>query len=311
MKAIQYHRYGGPEVLQLEDVAVPEPGPGQVRVVVKAAGLNPMDMGIRQGLVKMMTGSKFPRGLGHDFSGIVEAVGSEVTRFKAGDEVFGGAGLKEAGCFAEKVIANEKDVWMKPPALSFEEAGAMSVVSFTAWTGLVAKAKVKAGQTVFINGCLGGVGRAATQIALLKGAKVTGSCGASRVEDAKALGVSEVVDYNGLDPSQHRGRFDIVFDTQAKLSMKQCEIMLKRGGVAVHVDFSPLKFLRCLFSRRHFVIIANPDAEAVAGVTAAAAQRMIVPHVGRTVPLSQAIPAIIDYEATGLPRGKLVITPEA
>jgi NADPH:quinone reductase-like Zn-dependent oxidoreductase len=309
MKRIQYHRYGGLNELRLENFEIPEPGPRQIRVKVKAAGLNPMDFGIPTGRIKMMTGSKFPRGLGHDFAGIVEAVGPNVNGFKVGDEVFGGTGLKEAGCIAEQVIANEKDVWIKPAALSFEEAGSLCIVSFTAWTGLMAKAKLKAGQAVYINSGLGGVGRAATQIALLHGAKVTISCGKSRREEALALGVSEVVDYTHFDASKFSGRFDVVFDTHAGLTEKECEIMLKPSGVAVHVDFSFSKMLRYMFSRRHIIIVAKPSPEAVAGILEAAKQGKLVPLVGQTVSLSQAIPAIIELQKTGLPRGKLVVVP--
>ena len=130
-----------------------------------------MDWKIRKGEMKMMTGRKFPRGLGHDFAGVVEAVGPNVTRFKVGDEVFGAPGLKESGTFAEALVTEEKTVFLKPQSLSFEEAAALPIVSATAWNALVDKAKLQAGQRVFITGCLGGVGRVAAQIARMRGAK--------------------------------------------------------------------------------------------------------------------------------------------
>jgi NADPH:quinone reductase-like Zn-dependent oxidoreductase len=309
MKRIQYHRYGGLGELRLEEFELPQLGPHQVRVQVKAAGLNPMDLGIPTGRIKTLTGSKFPRGLGHDFAGVVLDVGAQVTQFKIGDKVFGGTGLKEAGCFSEQVIANDKDVWIKPSALSFEEAGSMCIVSFTAWTGLVTKAKLKAGQSVFIAGGLGGVGRAATQIALLRGAAVVVSCGASRRDEALAMGVAEAVDYVNFDAGKYRGRFDVVFDTHASLSEQECEVMLKQGGVAVHLDFSFSKMLRYMFSRRHIMIVAKRTPEAVSGILEAAQQGKLAPAVGNKVPLSQAIQAILEFQKTGLPRGKLVVVP--
>ncbi len=152
MKRLQYHRYGGPDELRIDEVALPEPGSGQIRVRIRAAAANPMDWKIRNGELKMMTGRKFPRGLGHDFAGVVEAVGPDVTRFKAGDEVFGATGLKEAGAFAEALVAEEKTVFLKPQSLSFEEAAALPIVSATAWIALIDKAKLRAGQGVFIAG---------------------------------------------------------------------------------------------------------------------------------------------------------------
>ncbi len=309
MKRIQYHRYGGLEELHLEPFELPAPGRGEVRVKVKAAGVNPMDWEIRKGKVKLLTGRRFPRGLGHDFAGVVEAVGPEVTRLQVGDEVFGATGMKEAGAFAETLVAEEKHALSKPAALSFEQAGALTIVSATAWTALVDKAKVRAGQSVFIGGCLGGVGRAAVQIALLHGAEVTGSCRASRCQDALVLGVSEAVDYRGFDSGQYQGRFDIVLDTPGALSMSQCGAMLKRGGVAVHIDAKPLKMLRCLFSRQHVLVIANPKPETMAGIAEAAGRGKLVPEIGRTVGLSDAITALAELETTGLPKGKLVIVP--
>jgi NADPH:quinone reductase-like Zn-dependent oxidoreductase len=309
MKRIQYHRYGGPEELHLEEVKLPEPDQGQVRVRVKAAGVNPMDWGIRRGKIRMLTGRQFPRGLGHDFAGVVEAVGPGSTRLKIGDEVFSATGMKQAGAFAEVLIADEKHVLLKPASLSFEQAAALTIVSVTAWTALIDRAKLRAGQSVFIGGCLGGVGRAAVQIALMHGATVSGSCSKDQREEAVALGVREVVDYRNFDVTPYKGRFDIVLDTPAAFSMSQSGAMLKRGGHAVYIDGISLKMLLCLLSPRHLSVIANPKPETMAGILRAAEQGKLVPKIGLVVPLSDAIPAITKLETTRLPKGKLVIVP--
>jgi NADPH:quinone reductase-like Zn-dependent oxidoreductase len=222
VKRIQYDRYGGPEELRLDEVALPEPGRGQIRVRIKAASVNPMDWVIRKGQVKVMTGSKFPRGLGHDFAGVVEALGPGVRSLKIGDEVLGATSLKAAGTFADALITEAKNAVIKPSALSFEVASALPIVAITAWTGLIDKAKLCAGQSVFISGCLGGVGRAAVQLALLRGAVVTGSCSAAGRDEALALGISEVVDYRTFDAKRFGRRFDVVFDTAGALSLGQC-----------------------------------------------------------------------------------------
>ena len=309
MKRIQYHRYGGPEELRMEEVALPEPGRGQIRVRIKAAAANPMDWKIRNGELKTMTGRRFPRGLGHDFAGVVEAVGLKVTRFKVGDEVFGATGLKESGTFAEALVAEEKTVFLKPRSLLFEEAAALPIVSAMAWIALIDKAKLRAGQRVFITGCLGGVGRVAAQIARMRDAEIAGSCAASRLDEALALGVREVVDYRSFNANEYRGRFDAVFDTHGALSLSQCGAMLKRGGVALHIVPTPLKMIWSMLSSRHQTVFAQLTPQSMDGIVEAAEQGKLAPTIGRTVPLSEAIPAIIELEKTSLPRGKLMIIP--
>ncbi|MAM11409.1 MAG: hypothetical protein CML23_13285 [Rhizobiaceae bacterium] len=309
MKRIQYFKYGNPEELSLADVDQPKPERGQILVHVKAASVNPMDWKIRRGEMKMLSGSQFPRGLGHDFAGIVEAVGPGVDQFRQGDEVFGAASIRQAGAFAEYVVVDTKTVGLKPSNVTFEQAAAMTVVGSTAWIGLIAKAKLRAGQSVLVTGCLGGVGRSAVQIARMHGAIVAGSCRASGREDAQALGVSEVIDYRAFDIRAYRRRFDVIFDTAGALSLRQCGAMLKRGGRSLHIVPTPAKMIGCLLSPRHHIVIANPTLESFAGISEAAEQGWLAPAIGRVVPLSEAIPAIIELEKTGNLKGKLVIAP--
>jgi Zn-dependent alcohol dehydrogenase len=159
MKRVQYLHYGAPEELRLDEVTPPDAGRGQIRVQVRAAAANPMDWKIRRGEMKALSGYRFPRGLGHDFAGVVEAVGPGVERLQAGDEVFDVPSIRQAGAFAEYVVADEMNVGLKPPSISFERAAALTLVSVTVWNALVAKARLRAGQSVFITGCLGGVER--------------------------------------------------------------------------------------------------------------------------------------------------------
>lgn len=307
MKKIRYSRYGSPKDLRLEEAPIPVPGQGEVRVRVKAASYNPMDGKIRRGEMKALSGFRFPRGLGHDFAGVVDALGRGVQRLKAGDEVFGAVSIPKAGAFAEYVVAEEKNLWFKPPAISFEQAAAMTIVGITAWIGLVAKAKLTAGQLVFINGCLGGVGRSAVQIARVSGAHVVGSCSASGREDALGLGVSEVVDYRAFDAASYGGRFDVVFDTAGALSLRQCGAMLRAQGVSLHIVPTFAKMVGCLLPSRHYLVFGNPTPQCLAGVADAAERGGLAPKIGRVVPLSDAIPAIAELERSGSPKGKLVI----
>jgi NADPH:quinone reductase-like Zn-dependent oxidoreductase len=276
---------------------------------VKAASYNPMDGKIRRGEMKALSGVRFPRGLGHDFAGEVDAVGPSVQRLKAGDEVFGITSIPKAGAFAEFVVADEKNLELKPPSITFEQAAAMTIVSVTAWNGLVARAKLKAGQSVFVNGCLGGVGRSAVQIGRMRGAHVVGSCSASGREDAPRLGVSEVVDYRAFDAAPYKGRFDVVFDTAGALSLRQCGTILKAGGVSLHIVPTFAKMVGCLFSSRRYLVFGNPTPQCLAGVADAAERGSLAAEIGRVVPLSDAIRAIVELERTGSPKGKLVIVP--
>jgi NADPH:quinone reductase-like Zn-dependent oxidoreductase len=232
-----------------------------------------------------------------------------VSRFKVGDAVFGATGLKEAGTLAEALVTEDKTVFLKPQSLSFEEAAALPIVSAAAWTALIDKAKLRSGQGVFITGCLGGAGRIAVQIAKIRGAEIAGSCSASRRDEALALGVREVVDYRAFDADTYRGRFDVVFDTHGALSLRQCGAMLKRGGVALYLVPTPLKMIWSMFSLRNKTIFAKVTPESLAWIAEAVEQGNVAPKIGRTVTLSEAIPAIIELEKTSLPSGKLVIIP--
>ena len=268
-----------------------------------------MDWKIRRGEMKMYSGFRFPRGLGHDFAGVVEAVGSGVERLKVGDEVFGLTTIRQAGSFAEYVVADEKNVGLKPSSISFEQAAALTLVSVTAWNALVTKARLKADQSVFITGCLGGVGRSAVQIARMRGANVVGSCSASRREEALALGVGEVVDYLAVDIASYQRRFDVVFNTASALSLSQCGAMLKRRGMSLQIVPTFAKLIGCLLPSRHHLVFGNPTPQCIAGVAEAMERGQLVPAIGRIVPLSEAISAVLELERTGLPKGKLVIVP--
>ncbi|MES2644113.1 MAG: NADP-dependent oxidoreductase [Myxococcota bacterium] len=309
MKKIQYSRYGGPEELRLDEVAPPSPRQNQVRIQVKAASVNPMDWKIRRGEMKALSGFRFPRGLGHDFAGVVDAVGPGVSHFKPGDEVIGVTSVPHAGAMADAVVADAKNIWLKPPSVPFVEAAALTIVGLTAWTALVERAKLSAGQAVFVNGCLGAVGRSAVQLARLYGASVVGSCSATRCEEARALGVGEVVDHRALDIHSFERCFDVVFDTVGTLSLHQSGVMLKRGGLSLHIVPTFAKWIGSVFSPRHHLVFGNPTPQSLAGITEAAERGILVPAIGRVVPLSEAIAAIAELERTGLPKGKLVIVP--
>jgi NADPH:quinone reductase-like Zn-dependent oxidoreductase len=309
MKRIQYHQYGGPEVMRLEDFEPARPGAGEVLVRVRAAAVNPYDYKVRNGEMKIMTGCKFPRGLGYDFAGVVDAVGQGVTRLSVGDDVLGAAAIKASGAFAEMVVADEKGVAKKPAELSFEEAAAIPTVGVAALQALVDKGKLQAGQAVFVNGCLGGVGRAAVQIASARGAAVVGgSCRASAMQDARDLGVAPVVEFDSI-PTTLKGKFDIVFDTVGTLSPKTARMLLKPGGRIVDIVPSAGKFVRSVLPGPYKLVIGQHNAKDLDELARACGRGTLRLPIAATVPLKDAIAALTELERNNKPKGgKLIIT---
>jgi len=172
MKAIVIHEYGGPEVLKYEDVPRPDPKDDQILVRVIAAGVNPVDGMIRSGMFAKYEKAVFPMIPGADIAGVVEKVGSKVTKFKPGDPVFAYVTLKNSGGYAEYALMTEHEAAPKPNSLTYVEAAAVPVVALTAWQALIDTAKLSHGQTVLIHGGSGGVGTFAIQMAKARGAKV-------------------------------------------------------------------------------------------------------------------------------------------
>lgn len=308
MKRIQYHQYGGPEVMRLEEFVPPEPGKGQVLVRVLAAAANPLDWAVREGNLRLFTGRRFPRGLGHDFAGVVERAGAGVTRFKTGDAVLGGMMPRPSGAFAEMGVAAEKYIVKKPPQLSYQEAATIPTIGVTALQAVVDKGKIQAGQSIFITGCLGGVGRTASQIALRQGASVAGSCRGTAIADAAALGVEPVVGFD-FDPTQLGRRFDVVLDAAGTLPVEAARALLKPGGRMIDIHPSPVKMARSAFSRNSEVLIGVWKTKDLEKLAQAAANGELSFPVARTVPMTQAIDALTELEEKRTPKGgRLVIT---
>jgi len=310
MKRIQYSRYGGPELMRVEDFQLPAPGNGEVAVQVKFAAINPIDWKLRHGQMKIVTGNAFPRPMGMDFSGTVISVGPGVTRYKAGDSVFGLARLKESGALGEAVVTKENFLATKPENISFEAAACLGTPGVTAWNGLIDKAKLRMGQHVFINGCAGAVGQAAVQIAQLFGAVVSGSCSAGDMKRATSMGVQHVYDYRTTDLSAVTTRFDVVYDTAATMTVSGGLAMRRRGGVFLDLNPGPGKLVRSLFDRRLKPIIGSPRADILEKLASAARENRFSIPVGETVSLNGAIQLITELEKGRKLGGKGVVAME-
>jgi NADPH:quinone reductase-like Zn-dependent oxidoreductase len=307
LKRIQYLRYGGPEEMRLETYELPPPGKDEILVRVKASSVNPVDWKIRQGAMKFMTGRRFPRAMGTDFSGVVEQVGATVTRFRAGDEVFGTVPVKPSGAFAQALITKEKLAVKKPASISHEAAATLPVAGVTAWRGLVQKGRLKPGQRVFVNGAYGGVGQAVVQIAKAMDASAAGRVGPSALVDARAMGMDPVLDYSQPIPASLNQKFDIVFDCNGSLTPSDGDALIHRGGLVLDINPTGVKFARSLYSRRRKILFGTQDAEILQHIADLAGGGKLSISIGRRATLEDAIAVIGELEAGRRAKGKTVI----
>jgi NADPH:quinone reductase-like Zn-dependent oxidoreductase len=232
MKAIRFCEYGSPDVLKFEDVEKPVPNDDQVLIKVRAASLNFIDPGVMRGPwpLRLMSGLRKPEKtrLGTDVAGQVEAVGKNVTLFKAGDEVFGVA----RPSLAEYACARERALVIKPANVTFEQAGSVAWAGFTALQGL-RQANIQPGQKVLINGATGGVGTFAVQIAKSFGAEVTGVCSTGKVDLVRSIGADHVIDYTKEDFTKGDQRYDVIFDNVQNHSFSDRRRVLTPNGICV------------------------------------------------------------------------------
>src|SRR5881398_3991971 len=232
MKAIRFCEYGSPDVLKFEDVEKPVPNDNQVLIKVCTASLNFIDPGAMRGPwpLRLMFGLRKPEKtrLGTDVAGQVEAVGKNVTLFKAGDEVFGVA----RPSLAEYACARERALVVKPANVTFEQAGSVAWAGFTALQGL-RQANIQPGQKVLINGATGGVGTFAVQIAKSFGAEVTGVCSTQKVDLVRSIGADHVIDYTQEDFTKTDQRYDLIFDLVCNHSFAERRRVLTPTGICV------------------------------------------------------------------------------
>lgn len=232
MKAVVIHKYGSADVLQYEEVEAPKIKPDELLLKVHAAGVNPIDWKIRKGMLKIITGNKFPMTLGFDLAGEVVEIGSQVSGFRVGDEIYGSVGVP-GGAYAEFAAVPQTVAAKKPTNISFEEAAALPVAALTALQSLRDKANIQPSQSVLINGASGGVGIFAVQIAKALGAGVTGICSSRNFDLVKSLGADYLIDYKQQDFTQNQVQYDIILDAVAKTTFDNCKKVLKPKGVYV------------------------------------------------------------------------------
>ena len=324
MKAIVYCDYGSPDVLKLEEIAKPTPADNQALVRVHAASINPYDWHFLRGIpyvMRLETGLRKPkdRRLGVDFAGTIEAVGRNVTRFKPGDEVFGG----RTGALAEYVCVREQgSVALKPPNVSFEQAATVSLAGVTALQAVRDKAQLRAGQKILINGASGGVGTFAVQIARSLGAEVTGVCSTKNLELVRSLGADHVIDYTKEDFTKGAQRYDVILDLVGTQPLVGFKHVLTPRGICVLVGGGgpdegnwigpmarPIKalLLSPFVSQKIGMFMAEMNQKDLNVLRDLMQAGKVTPVIDRTYPLS-AVPEAIRYLEKGHARGKIVIT---
>lgn len=319
MKAVVYTEYGSPDVLQLREVAKPEPKENQVLIKVRAASLNALDyrrfenpsaMGrlMEERMIKSVG-----KALGADIAGVVESVGANVKQYKPGDEVFG-VSTGSVGGFAEYACATENSLALKPANVSFEAAAAVPVAATTALQGL--RGEIQPGQKVLVNGAGGGVGTFAVQIAKAFGAEVTAVCSSRNMEMARSIGADHVIDYAKEDFTQNGRRYDVIFAVNGYHPLSAYRRALTpRGRYICAGGTMPQIFQAMLFgsfmSRKNgkkmgSMGIARIKWEDLAYLKELLEAGRIVPVIEKCYPLSE-VPAAVRYLLEGHARGKIVV----
>jgi len=311
MKAVVQDTYGTSEVLELQDIAKPEIGDGDVLVRVRAAGVNPGDWAIMGGLpyiARPVYGLRKPKNRvrGTDVAGQVEAVGASVTRFRPGDEVFGSS-KQLGGALAEYAAVSEGALAPKPTNLTFEQAAAVPMAGYVALQALRDHGKVKAGQKVLVNGASGGIGTFAVQIAKSLGAEVTGVTSTRNVDLVRSLGADHVIDYTKENFTRSGQRYDFILDNVANHSL-----LVPNGGgfdhrwVASGGRLIRAKVSFAFVSQALATFIVSPKHENLVVLTELIESGKVTPVIDRTYPLTETRQAI-DHVGGGHARGKVVV----
>ena len=321
MKAWQHRSFGPPEeAIEFDDVATPVAREDdQVLVRIRAASVNPADWHPVVGtpyLVRPSVGWRKPKRphVGTDAAGTVEAVGAGVTRFRPGDEVFGGVG----GSFAEYATGRERNLVPKPAGVTFAQAAAVPIAALTALQGLRDKGGLQAGHHVLVNGASGGVGTFAVQIAKALGAEVTAVCSTRNVDTVRSIGADHVVDYTTDDFLKEAGRYDLMLDNVGSRGLLACRRALKPGGRYVMVSGPKRRVLgpvlrmvraKALFlfgGRKMTFFVADINQDDLSLMAELLEEGKVTPVIERTYELSQVAEALA-YLGEGHARGKLVV----
>jgi NADPH:quinone reductase-like Zn-dependent oxidoreductase len=304
MKVGRILQFGPPNVITNDDVSRPEPAAGQLLVRVKAAGVGNWDALIREGKIELQA---LPIILGSELSGIVEAIGAEVSGFKPGDEVYGATNEQFTGAYAEYALASARRMAQKPKTLDFIEAASAPVVAVTAWQMLFDYAQVTAGQAVLIVGAAGNVGAYAVQLARQAGLHVVASARVADLDYVQSLGAEKVVDYTKQRSETSLTGLDVVIDTVGGDAQQQSLRLLKPGGILVSVVSPVPETTQERYGIRAAYFYVDITTARLNKITELFDSGKLVPNVGTVLPLEEA--RIAHEMLGGAPhkRGKIVL----
>jgi NADPH:quinone reductase-like Zn-dependent oxidoreductase len=316
MKAVVIRRFGPPDVMKVEEVETPNVAGDHVLIRVHCSSVNPVDWKIRNGSLRLISGSRFPMALGFDVAGEVMDAGPSATRFKRGDRVFGMLDFRHRGAYAEYACAREDSLVPIPETLGFKEAAVIPLAALTAFQALHDKGKMRKDEMVLVNGASGGVGTFAVQIARAAGARVTAVCGPGNTELVRGLGAHRVIDYQHQDFTQLPERYDIIFDAVGKLSFFLIRNNLNRSGR--YITTLPNKpsdmlsfFLTPVLSlfgsqKKSTMVNVRPKGTDLEQLCLLIKQNLLSPVIDRVFRLGE-ISEAHAYSETGHARGKIAI----
>jgi NADPH:quinone reductase-like Zn-dependent oxidoreductase len=311
MKKIIYNQYGNTDVLQLIETPIPTISEDGILIRIKAVSINPLDWKIFKGEERLLSGSKFPKGIGIDFSGVIEDTGSSISRFKKGDEVFGLLDAFKGEALAEYIVVKEKNIAIKPATISFEQAAAAPVAGLSALQILGKLSALKSGTSILINGATGGIGMFLTQLAKKRGALVTAVTSSKGMMIAKKWGADEAIDYNTQNIFSANKKYDIVVDLSGKLSFKNAQSLLNPRATFI-TTIPGLKtiagsFLNNLFSATKYrLLILKPANDSLKSLAHLIEEGLDI-VVEKVYPITPAKTAYEEVARGGI-IGKAVIT---
>jgi NADPH:quinone reductase-like Zn-dependent oxidoreductase len=334
MKAVVYNKNGPPDVLEMKDITKPLPKDNEVLIKVRAAAVNPLDVGVLRGLpflARVLFGLPKPKDapLGVDVAGQVEAVGRYVTQFKPGDAVFGlcirdphASAVKAwvaQGAFAEYVCAPDATIVPKPDNVTFEQAASVPVAAISALQGLRDKGHLQPSQKILINGAAGGVGTFAVQIAKSLGAEVTAVCSTRNVDMVRSIGADRVIDYTKEDFTKGAQRYDLLFDCVGNHPLPACTRILNPSGILLMVGnmtgrpipgivgrLLTALLLSWFSSQRLITFLAKPNKDDLIAILDLMQAGKLHPVIDRRFTLSEVREAL-RYQQEKHAQGKVLI----
>lgn len=306
MRAVRIHQYGGTETLKLENITKPKINDDDVLIAVRSAAINPVDWKIREGYLQAFIPYELPVTLGWDVAGIVVEVGSKVSEFNVGDEVFSRPNIARDGSYADYIAVKADEAVLKSPKLSFSEAAALPLAGITAWQCLVDVANVQPGQRVLIHAGAGGVGHLAIQIAKAKGATVIATASAANQDLLINLGADQAVDYAKSSLKEQIEPVDIVVDTMGGDVQKHSWELLKENGILVSVVDQPDEELVQAHNARAAFVFIEPSSRILKELNSLVEADLLKPLIEHRFTLETIVDAHLQSQS-GRTRGKIVI----